>query len=63
MINEIKEEMYKQQNEFKQDTNRQLTELKEFRQLKEIKMTMHDVRDEFNKDREILRKKSFKTWK
>jgi hypothetical protein len=29
MINETKEEMYKQQNEFKQDTNKQVTELKE----------------------------------
>jgi hypothetical protein len=58
IINQIKEEMYRQQNELKQDTNKQLTELKKFRQLKEIKKTMQDVRDEFNKDKEILRKKS-----
>jgi hypothetical protein len=58
IINHIKEEMYRQQNELKQDTNKQLTELKKFRQLKEIKKTMQDVRDEFNKDKEILRKKS-----
>jgi hypothetical protein len=57
IINQIKEEMYRQQNELKQDTNKQLTELKKFRQLKEIKKTMQDVRDEFNKDKEILRKK------
>jgi predicted RNA binding protein with dsRBD fold (UPF0201 family) len=50
-INEIKE-VCKQQNKFKQDTNNQLSVLKKFRELKERKKIMQDVRDEFNKDRE-----------
>jgi hypothetical protein len=57
ITNEIKEDMCKQRNEFKEDTNKQLTEHKENsnKQLNE-KKTMLDMKEEFNKIIEILKK-------
>jgi hypothetical protein len=49
MINEIKEDVNKHRNEFKAYANKQLNE---------IRKTMQNMKEEFNKDTEILGKKS-----
>jgi hypothetical protein len=45
MINEIKEDTNKHLNEFKENTNKQLN-----------KIGMWDMKEEFHKDKEILKK-------
>jgi hypothetical protein len=45
----MKEDMYKKQNKFKENTNKYL---------KKSGKTMQDMKEEFNKDTEILKKES-----
>jgi hypothetical protein len=50
-INEIKEEMYKQLNEVKEDTSKVTESRTTSRQLNEMKKTKQAMKEEFNKDR------------
>jgi predicted transcriptional regulator len=65
IINEIKEDIYKHFNELQKDTNQQLNEFKKNsnKHLNEIWKTIQDVKEEVNKNREILRKIKLKFWK
>jgi hypothetical protein len=61
-VNEITEKKFKKNrrviNEIKEDTNEHLSDLQEnsSKDLNEIKKTMQDIKREFNKDTEILKK-------
>jgi hypothetical protein len=57
VINKIKKDINKHLNEFKEDTNKELYEPKEnsSKQINEIRKIIHNMEEEFNKDREILK--------
>jgi hypothetical protein len=57
MINEFKEETQKLVYDLKENMNKQLKELREFKQMNEINKTMQNMKEEFNKDIEIPMKR------
>jgi hypothetical protein len=59
MINKFKEEL----NKLKEITSKQLTELRECKQTAKWRKTAKAMKDEFNKDTEILKKYQTKSWK
>jgi F0F1-type ATP synthase membrane subunit b/b' len=55
MINDLKEETQKLVFDIKKDMNKQLSELKESKQMNEIKKTTQHMKEEINKDMQTLK--------
>jgi hypothetical protein len=53
MINNLKEETQKLVLDLKEDMNKQLDELREYKQMNEIKKTIQDMKEEINKGMEL----------